>query len=140
MLTAFNLGALLLEAPLASLSDHFNRRTVLMVAVFLSMSCAVYLPIAIYDELQRLSLLFLWGGVVGGMYSISLSMTGDQFRHESSTSANAAYSFMENAGGVIGPLLIGFTMQSFDSDGLPYAILLILIAYFLFALTRYEMV
>jgi MFS family permease len=102
------------------------------------MVCAVYLPIAIYVNYQAWVLLFIWGGVIGAMYSIALALIGERFEGEELVAANAGYSVMDSAGGTAGILLIGFSMDTFGSDGLPYVIMLASIIYFSFALTRYR--
>lgn len=52
LLTCFMMGSLLLEAPMGWVSDYIDRRYVIVIAAFLSMLCAVYLPIAIYVNYQ----------------------------------------------------------------------------------------
>lgn len=138
LLTAFMLGSILLEVPTAWVSDFFDRRYVMIVLVFLSLICAAYLPIAIYTPHLAWGLLFLWGGVIGGLFSVCLAMTAERFSGENLISANAAFSIMDNIGGMIGILLIGVCMDLFGSDGLPYVIMLAGVVYFSFALTRYQ--
>lgn len=137
--TVFILGALLTEIPLGWLSDFFDRRYVIMVIVFLSMACAVYLPIAIYSKYQSWILLFIWGGVTGTLYSLCLAVLSERFTNELTT-ATAAYSIMDNAGGSIGILIMGMAIDLFGVDGFPYTIMLVSILYFSFALTRYRVV
>jgi MFS family permease len=48
LLTAFMLGSLLLEVPIAALSDYFDRRYFIVGCTLACLVCAVYLPIAIY--------------------------------------------------------------------------------------------
>lgn len=140
LLSSFMLGSLFLEAPLTWVSDFIDRRYVIVIASFLSMVCAVYLPIAIYDVHEAWALLFLWGGLIGAIYSTALALIGDRFEDEALVSANAGYSMMDAAGGTVGILLIGFLMDAFGPDGLPYVIMFASIAYFSFALTRYRVV
>ena len=140
LLTCFMMGSVLLETPLTWISDFIDRRYVIVIASFLSMVCAVYLPIAIYVTYQAYILLFLWGGVIGAVYSTSLALIGDKYTGQELIAANAGYSVMEAAGGVAGTLLIGFAMDLLGSDGLPYVIMLSSILYFSFALTRYKVV
>ena len=132
------LGSILLEVPTAWVSDFFDRRYVMIVLVFMSLICAAYLPIAIYTPYIAWGLLFLWGGVIGGLFSVCLAMTAERFSGEHLISANAAFSIMDNIGGMIGILLIGVSMDLFGSDGLPYVIMLAGVVYFSFALTRYQ--
>lgn len=138
LLTMFMAGSFCLEAPIASLSDRFDRRYVIIISVFLSLVCATYLPIAIYTDYLAWGLLFVWGGVSGGIYSICLAIIGDRFRGEELVAANSAYAVMDATGGVIGTLMIGGAMALFGSDGLPYVIVLAGIVYFTYALTRYK--
>lgn len=138
LLTAFMLGSILLEVPTAWVSDFFDRRYVMIVLVFMSLICAAYLPIAIYTPFVAWGLLFLWGGVIGGLFSVCLALTAERFSGEHLISANAAFSIMDNIGGMIGILLIGVCMDLFGSDGLPYVIMLAGVVYFSFALTRYQ--
>ena len=104
------------------------------------MVCAVYLPIAIYVNYQAWILVFIWGGVVGSIYSLALTIVGEQFEGEDLIGANAGYSVMEGLGGTAGILLIGFCMDILGADGLPYVIMFSSILYFSFALTRYRVV
>jgi len=140
LLSCFMMGVLLLEAPLTWVSDFIDRRYVIVIAAFMSMICAVYLPIAIYVNYQAFILLFLWGGVTGAIYSTSLALIGDKYEGDELVTANAGYSIMEASGGTAGILLIGSAMDLLGSDGLPYVIMLASILYFSFALTRYRVV
>jgi MFS family permease len=138
LLSSFMLGSLLLEAPISFLSDFFDRRYVIVVAVLLSIVCAVFLPIAIYEKYQAYLLLFIWGGIIGAIYSMVLAVIGDTYAGAELVTANAGYSLMEGLGGAMGVFLIGLAMDAFDSDGLPYIIMLAGIVYFSYALTRYR--
>lgn len=138
LMTAFMLGSISLEMPIAALSDWFDRRYVMIGLVLLSLIAAVYLPIAIYYKWSGWILLFLWGGMIGGLFSICLALTADRFHGEDLVTANGAFSLMDNLGGVFGILIIGLGMDLFLEDGLPYAIMLAAVAYFSFALTRYQ--
>lgn len=138
LMTAFMLGSISLEMPIAALSDWFDRRYVMIGLVLASLIAAVYLPIAIYYKWTGWVLLFIWGGMMGGLFSICLALTADRFHGEDLVTANGAFSLMDNLGGMMGILIIGLGMDLFLEDGLPYAIMLASVAYFSFALTRYQ--
>ena len=138
LLTAFMLGSIMLEMLVAWLSDFFDRRYVMIALILLSLAAAVYLPIAIYDAWSARALLFAWGGVIGGLYSICLAMTAERFTGQDLVAANAAFSIMDAAGGMLGILAIGMAMQWLGVDGLPYVIMFASVLYFSFALTRYQ--
>ncbi|NTU54161.1 MAG: MFS transporter [Chlorobiaceae bacterium] len=138
LLTFFLTGTLVLETPLAWISDYFDRRFVIVFACFATMVCAVYLPIAIYVNKIAWLLLFFWGGFTGCIYSTSMALISDRFQGDELLAANSGYSIMESAGGTVGILMIGFFMDLAGTDGLPYVIMFASILYFSFALTRYE--
>lgn len=138
LLTVFMAGSIALETPISSLSDRFDRRYIIIFSVLFSLVCATYLPIAIYTNYISWILLFVWGGVSGGIYSICLAIIGDRYKGEDLVVANSAYAVMDASGGAIGTLMIGGAMTLFGSDGLPYVIVLAGIVYFAYALTRYQ--
>lgn len=138
LLTFFMLGSLILEVPLAWLSDFFDRRFIIVWCAFASMFCAVYLPIAIYTPIQAWILVFIWGGVIAGIYSISLTIIGEKYTEsDDMVASNAGYSLMESIGGTLGIITIGIAMQTLGTDGMPYVIMFASVLYFCFALTRY---
>ena len=137
LLSAFMLGAIALEMPVAWVSDHFDRRYVMMALVLLSLVAAVGLPMAIYDLWLARGLLFVWGGVMGGLYSICLAVVAERFEGDAQVAANGMASIMEAVGGIVGMIAIGLAMQAFQVDGLPYVLMFACVLYFTFALTRY---
>ena len=138
LLSSFMLGSILLEIPFAWLSDFFDRRYVMMGLVLVSLVATVFLPIAIYHPWQARILLFVWGGVIGGLYSICLAMLSERFTGDDLVRANAAFSIMDAAGGMVGILGIGIAMELFDVDGLPYIIMFASLVYLSYAVTRYR--
>ena len=139
LLTSFMLGSLILEVPIAWLSDYFDRRYFIVWCSFACMICAVCLPIAIYVPIQAWILVFIWGGVIAGIYSVSLTMIGEKYdTDDEMIASNAGYSLMESIGGTFGIIIIGFSMQFLGTDGMPYTIMLASVLYFSFALTRYR--
>ena len=138
LMTAFMLGSITLEVPIASLSDRFDRRYVLIILVLLSLVSAIYLPIAVYWTWPARILLFVWGGMMGAIFSICLALISERFEGEKLVLANGAFSIMDNFGGLVGVLTMGLAMDYFGEDGFPYALMLASVAYFSFALTRYR--
>jgi len=138
LMTAFMLGSITLEVPIASLSDRFDRRYVLIILVLLSLVSAIYLPIAVYWTWPARILLFVWGGMMGAIISICLALISERFEGEKLVPANGAFSIMDNFGGLVGVLTMGLAMDYFGEDGFPYALMLASVAYFSFALTRYR--
>jgi MFS family permease len=138
LLTSFMLGSLILEIPIAWLSDYFDRRFFIVGCSFASMIFVIYLPIAIYTPIHAWILVFLWGGVIAGIYSLSLTIIGEKYTEgDDFIASNAGYSLMESIGGTLGIVAIGASMHYLGTDGMPYVIMFSSILYFSFALTRY---
>ncbi|MFZ3044585.1 MAG: MFS transporter [Desulfatirhabdiaceae bacterium] len=138
LISMFMLGSITIGFLIASVSDRVNRLSVIVSCVFIGLMAAIYLPLAIYSYPQALVLLFIWGGVSGGIYATGLAKIGEIFRREDQVSANVAYSLMDCLGGVAGVLLIGVTMDLAGSDGLVYVILMAAIVYFIYTLSCYK--
>ena len=76
--------------------------------------------------------------MIGALFSICLALIAERFQGEDLVTANGAFTLMDNLGGMLGVLTIGISMDVFGEDGLPYAIMLAAVAYFSFALTRFQ--
>jgi len=85
-----------------------------------------------------LLMLYLWGGLMGGIYAVCLTIVGERFRLEDQVSANITYVLMDAAGGFIGVFLIGVAMDVAGPEGLAYVIVSASISYFIFALSRHR--
>jgi MFS family permease len=138
LLAAFTMGPIIFEVTLASLSDKFDRRNVLMAGTFLSLVCAIYLPLAIYYPFVAYILLFIWGGIIGGLYSVSIAILRDRFEGNDLVPALANFTVMFGVGGVLGLLSIGSLMDVFGStDALPTTTNVANFIFFCFAANRY---
>jgi len=138
LLPVFMLGSVTLGWTVSTLSDHIDRRKVVMVCVFLSLLCAAYAPMAIYQYRLGLLMFYLWGGLMGGIYAVCLTMVGERFRMEDQVSANITYVLMDASGGFIGVFLIGLAMDHAGPEGLAYVLVSVSICYFIYALSRYQ--
>ena len=136
MLSSFLLGSLVLEAPIASTSDMLDRPSVVVGLVLTGMVCAACLPAAIHTPIQAWALLFVWGGVTGGLYSVTLAMVTEDSHECENVAVNSAYSLMETLGGTAGTLAIGLSMDLFGSGGMPTVILFSGCLYLTYALYR----
>lgn len=136
LLTAFMLGSVSLGLLISSLSNRGNRTFVTILCVLVGVLCAVFLPLGIYNYFIALCLLFVWGGAAGGIYATGLSAVAELFRKEDQVSANVAYSILDNVGGIIAVLSIGFLMGSGISDGIVYVIVTTALCYFIYCLAQ----
>ena len=136
LLSAFMVGSVSLGLLISILSDHVNRTLLIVACVLVGVVCAVYLPLGIYNYPIALGLLFVWGGAAGGVYATGLATVGHLFRQEDQVSANVAYSMMDNLGGVISVLLIGFLMGAGIADGIVFVTVFTALVYFIYCLSQ----
>ena len=59
-----------------------------------------------------------WGGSAGALYSIALAIVGDTFKGRELVSANAAFGIIYASGSLIGPMLNGAALDTYNTHGL----------------------
>ncbi|MDW6004648.1 MFS transporter [Vibrio mangrovi] len=119
LLTMFMTGSVSLGILMSTFASILNRRTVVLFCIFGSVVCAVFLSMAVYAKYWvALALLFVWGGCMGGIYGIGLTVMGERFCQQDQMSANMSYTLMDSFGGIIGLLMIGAMLDGFGSEGM----------------------
>jgi MFS family permease len=117
-LAIFTAGNIVLQLPLGYLLDKVNRRGMMIVAAILMTVLPLFIPLLI-DQLVALSVvLFLWGGVVWGSYTIALAMMGDRFKAGQITLVNATFVIVMEWGNLAGNPIAGVAIDLDDSYGL----------------------
>ena len=121
-LSAAYFGAIVLQFPIGWLSDKIARHTVLRLCAAVGCGGAILVSVAAASTppLVRLLfvLLFLWGGIVAGIYPVALGMAGDRFRGGEMVSVNAAIIMAYGLGAMLGPPLGGAAMDFWNPQGL----------------------
>lgn len=126
LMTMFMLGSVTLGMAVSLLSDWVNRQWIVAFCIFCSVVCAVFLALAVYaDYGATLVLLYLWGGSMGGVYSIGLSLIGDRFPPQQQMSANMSYTMMDSLGGIVGLIGIGFMMDRMGPEGMTMVLVVV---------------
>lgn len=80
---------------------------------------AAAIPVANGPLMLLFAILFLWGGLSGALYTVSLSTLGGRYSGASLAAANAAVVAGYGLGALIGPMSIGAAMSAAGPDGLP---------------------
>jgi MFS family permease len=133
-LSAVALGNLLLAIPLGVISDKIGRTPVMLACALVGFFGAAAIPASLGNTTIYLVFLAIWGGFIGGLYSVSLAYIGDHFSDESLIAANAAFGTIYAAAAMLGPLANGMAMQLWEPQGLMVACAIIFGAFLLFAL------
>lgn len=132
-LAAFALGNVLFAIPLGILSDKVGRMPVLYGCAIVGGLGALLIPLSLSSTTVFLSILIVWGGCIGSIYSISISIMGDRYQDESLISANASFGIFYAFAALVGPLFNGLAMQVLGPNGLMLSCGLIFAFFLLFA-------
>jgi len=133
MLTVFVIGSIVFQIPMGVLADRIDRQRLFLACVTATvLGCAV-LPLVIGWAPGLWVLMFLWGGLIGSFYTLTLALLGQRFAARDLAVANAAFILAYDLGGAAGPVLGGAALDFWDPHGLPLAVGLALVAFLLFA-------
>ena len=127
------LGAIVLQLPVGWLADRLNRQRLVVVLAALSTLGALVWPLALQQLWLARLLLFVWGGVFVGIYTVMITLIGQRFRAAELAGAYAILSVGWGAGALLGPMLAGIAM-SLTPHGLPLLAALLCGLFTLFAL------
>ena len=122
---AIGLGNVLMQIPIGLISDRVrDRRSLLTLFAAVGLVGTLCLPLLGTDWWLMASLLFLWGGVVAGLYTVGLTHLGSRLGGADLAAANAAFVFCYSAGMLVGPQTIGSSMDLFGYNGFAWALAL----------------
>lgn len=118
MLVAFGLGATVSQVPLGALADRFPRGKLLLICTSGGGLGALLLPWLVGDGPLFWLVLFVWGGLYAGIYTLAMILLGQRFRGAELATANAAFGLLWGIGSLSGPLLGGAAMEAWNPHGL----------------------
>ena len=122
LLSTLMIGAILLQVPIGWLADRFDRRRLMIVLAALSAIGALVWPWLFAHPWMAYALIFMWGGVFVGIYTVMLALVGSRFKGGDLVRMYAVMSVMWGVGALIGPTVVGVAMQLSPRFGLPYTI------------------
>ncbi|CEJ13182.1 putative MFS-type transporter YcaD [bacterium YEK0313] len=131
-----SLGNLVFQVPLGLVADRIDRRVVLLFCAAvgaIGMATMAFVPMS---RTALVVLLFVWGGIVAGLYTVGLAHLGGRFRGADLAQANAAFVVMYSAGLIVGPPLAGFGMDLWPPTGLPATLAVLFAAYVVVVVIR----
>lgn len=135
-LSGVYLGAIALQVPVGWLSDRLSRRAALQLCGAVGVAGAALLFALPLAGPALFALLFVWGGTVAAIYPVALSMAGDRFPPGEMVAMNAAVISAYGIGSLIGPVLGGAAMESWNAQGLPGMFILLFALFLLLTFTR----
>lgn len=124
-LSAVYFGSIVLQMLIGWLSDSVSRVAALRLCGAVGLAGALLLAAVELPPWALFGLLFVWGGIAGGIYPVALSMAGDRFRGAELVTINAAIIMAYGLGALIGPPLGGAAMDLRNPQGLPWLLALL---------------
>lgn len=121
LITCFIAGNAVLQVLLGRAAETFgSMRTMLLCALASLLGCLL-LPWFLTSWLIW-PLVFAWGGVSFGIYTMALIRLGDRFRGQALIAGNAAFAVAWGIGGIVGSPTTGLVMQLIGAQGLPLSL------------------
>ncbi|MEP5155416.1 MFS transporter [Planktotalea sp.] len=137
--SAFYIGALLMQYPIGWLSDRMDRRLLILGSAILGGLAAV---VAIFwgkDFNLLIVAAFVIGGTSNPLYSLFLAYTNDFLEHEDMAAASGGMVFVSGMGAISGPIITGWLMSNMGSGaffGVISTLMLAIAAYAVFRMTQ----
>lgn len=119
LVSALVLGNVLLQFPVGWLADRYPKRMIMIVCSVLTAVMLALLPVVINSPLKW-PLLVLIGATGYGIYTVSLSSLGDRFKGDELINGSAAFATVWGCGALFGAATSGWSLNLFDSHGLPF--------------------
>jgi MFS family permease len=126
-------GNIVSQMPLGLLSDMMSRKKLLLICAAFGLLGCIAMPLMIHERMLFYGLLFIWGGFIGGLYTVGLAHLSASVEPDQLAGANAAFVMLYSLGLIIGPPFVGYGMDLVGRDGFAAALGLILLLYILFA-------
>jgi MFS family permease len=121
IITCFVAGNAVLQILLGRLAEQFGSRRTMLFCALASLAGCLLLQ-SIFNSWLIWPLVFVWGGVSFGVYTMSLIQLGERFTGQALIAGNAAFAFAWGVGGIVGSPATGLAMQLIEHQGLPWSL------------------
>ena len=124
LLSVWLSGNILFQFPLGWLADRWSRPSVMLACTLLALAGQALVPAVVSTPVLLWPLLVLLGGLMGGLYTLSLTLVGERFQGADLTRANTAFVMTFQIGVITGPPYAGAVMHLLGVPVFPLALLL----------------
>lgn len=118
LITCFIAGNAMLQILLGRMAEKAGSAPTMMICALASLTGCLLLPLT-FGTWFVWPLVFVWGGVSFGIYTLSLIQLGERFTGQALIAGNAAFAFVWGIGGIAGSPAAGLAMQLIGHQGLP---------------------
>ena len=120
-ISAVAMGNLFFQIPFGLLADRFDKKRLLLLIAALAGLSMLVIPFLAPNSWIYLVVLCLWGGVAASLYSVGLALLGAQFHGALLVAANALFVMLYAMGQMVGPPLLGWSMDLVNPHGYIWA-------------------
>lgn len=118
LLTVVGLGNVALQIPIGIWSDKVSdRRIVLFACALIGVIGAILIPLTSQIGWVLGVVLFIYGGIISGMYTVGLAHLGSRLKGTDLAQANAAFVLCYGLGMTLGPQSAGIAMDFLGPSG-----------------------
>jgi MFS family permease len=137
LIACFIAGDAAMQILLGRMADRFGSTRTMLFCDLASLAGCLLLS-SLFDSWLIWPLVFVWGGVSFGIYTMTLIQLGERFTGQALIAGNAAFAFVWGTGGIVGSPATGLAMQLIGHQGLPSSLGLLccVLAVFLMAERR----
>jgi MFS family permease len=118
LITCFVAGNAMLQILLGRVAEQFGSTRTMLFCALASLAGCLLLP-PIFNSWLIWPLVFVWGGVTFGIYTMALIQLGERFTGQALIAGNAAFALAWGIGGIVGSPATGLAMQLIGHQGLP---------------------
>ncbi len=134
LLTVMGIGGIVLQYPFGWLADRMDRRRLTLIVVLLMLLGSLILPWALPQAPYNLIFAFVFGGLIGVLYTMGNILMGERFRGADLAVASTLFAVMWNVAALVGPPAGGLGMDLSPEFGLPLALTLMIATILPFAI------
>lgn len=124
LISVLMLGAIVLQLPIGWLADKVSKRRLVLALASISAVAALFWPFALRETWLAFTVVFVWGGLFVGIYTVMLAMVGSRFQGNDLVGVYAVMGLAWGLGALVGPALAGVAMGMSALFGLPGVIAL----------------
>jgi MFS family permease len=118
-------GNVISQIPIGLLADRVSKAAILVTLAAFGLVGALAIPsVAGHGPISLYILLFVWGGAIGGLYTVGLAHLASRFEGSELAGANAAFVVLYNVGLTIGPPIVGLGLDFAGATGFALAMAL----------------
>jgi MFS family permease len=119
LISTLMLGAIVLQLPIGWIADRVDRRRLALTLAVLSAAGALVWPYVLGETWLTFAVIFVWGGLFVGIYTVMLAMVGARYKGGELVGIYGAMGFAWGAGALIGPSSAGVAINTSARFGLP---------------------